>query len=251
MKKFISVVIIAIFLIFSFSLIGYTEIVVMNDGTEYKGNIHHQDDSVVFIVCGEDIIKLNKTDIKEIKEDKKNKNSIFDKTDVVKKNNETIIQIGYDFYGEYLHKGHEAETDFLKGITFSSKYYHYFIDELGAGLGINLQNSRNLEDIPGKVYFIPAYLSLKLRSIPTEPYKYGYIAGNLGYNFFFPVSDYDTYLDDEKGGLFYSISLGIVYNNFLFELTGAIHSGSAKIKSTNYKIDIEYKTYTFSVGYVF
>ena len=113
MKKFISVVIIAIFLIFSFSLIGYAEIVVMNDGTEYKGNIHHQDDSVVFIVCGEDIIKLNKTDIKEIKEDKKNKNSIFDKTDVVKKNNETIIQIGYDFYGEYLHKGHEAETDFL------------------------------------------------------------------------------------------------------------------------------------------
>lgn len=256
MKKFINVFIVTLFLIFSFSLIGYTEIIVMNDGKEYKGNIHHQDDNVVFIVCKEDIIKLNKSDIKEIKQEEKTKKKngdlvIDDNDDIVEKNNETILQIGYDFYGEYIHKGKEKETDFLKGITFSAKYYHYFIDEFGIGLGANLQSSRELQDIPGKVYFLPAYISLKLRSVPTEPYKYGYVAGNLGYNFFFPVSDYDTYLNDEKGGLFYSISLGIVYNHFLFELTGAIHSGSAKIKSTNYKIDIEYKTYTFSVGYVF
>lgn len=69
MKKFISVFVVTLFLVFSFYLIGYTEIVVMNDGKEYKGNIHHQDDNVVFIVCKEDIIKLNKSDIKEIKED--------------------------------------------------------------------------------------------------------------------------------------------------------------------------------------
>ena len=258
MKNFINAFIVTLFLVFSFSLIGYAEIVVMNDGKEYQGNIHHQDDNVVFIVCKEDIIKLNKSDIKEIKEDEKTKKKSgdsvidnIDNTDTVEKNNETIVQIGYDFYGNYLHKGHEKETDSLKGITFGAKYYHYFLDEFGVGLGANLQSSRNLKDIPGKVYFVPAYLSLKLRSVPTEPYKYGYVAGNLGYNFFFPVSDYDTYLNDERGGLFYSVSLGIVYNNLLFELTGAIHSGSAKIKSTDYKIDIEYKTYTFSVGYVF
>lgn len=256
MKKFVSVFVVTLFLVFSFYLIGYTEIVVMNDGKEYKGNIHHQDDNVVFIVCKEDIIKLNKSDIKEIKEDetvkKKSGDLVIDNdTDVVEKNNETILQIGYDFYGEYLHKGHEKETDFLKGITFSAKYYHYFADEFGVGIGTNLQSSRDLQDIPGKVYFVPTYISLKLRSVPTEPYKYGYIAGNLGYNFFFPVSDYDTYLNDERGGLFYSISLGIVYDHFLFELAWALHSGSAKVKSTNYKIDIEYKTYTFSVGYVF
>ncbi|MCR4662949.1 MAG: hypothetical protein K5622_03565 [Endomicrobiaceae bacterium] len=256
MKKFISVCCISLLFVFGFCLIGHTETVIMNDGKEYKGNIHHQDDNVVFIVCKEDIIKLNKSDIKEIKEDEKDKKKsgdlvIDDNADVVEKNNETIVQIGYDFYGEYLHKGHEKETDYLKGITVSAKYYHYFIDELGVGLGANLQSSRDLQYIPGKVCFVPAYISLKLRSIPTEPYKYGYVAGNLGYNFFFPVSEYDTYLNDERGGLFYSISLGIVYNNILFELTGAIHNGSAKIKSTNYKIDIEYKTYTFSVGYVF
>ncbi len=256
MKKSINIFIVSTLLIFSFSLTGYTETVVMNDGTEYKGNIHHQDDNVVFIVCKEDIIKLNKADIKEIKEDEQVKKKsgdlvINNDTDTVEKNNETILQIGYDFYGEYIHKGHEKESDFLKGVTFSAKYYHYFIDEFGIGLGANLQSTRELQDIPGKVYFVPTYLSVKLRSIPTEPYKYGYVAGNLGYNFFFPVSDYDTYLNDERGGLYYSISLGIVYSNFLFDLTWAIHTGSAKIKTTDYKIDIEYKTYTFSVGYVF
>ena len=256
MKKIINIFIVTLFLVCCFSLTGYTEIVVMNDGKEYKGNIHHQDDNVVFIVCKEDIIKLNKSDIKEIKEDEKAKKKngdlvVDDDTDIVEKNNETIIQIGYDFYGEYLHKGHEKETDFLKGITCSAKYYHYFMDEFGVGLGANLQSSREFESFPGKVYFVPAYVSLKLRSIPTEPYKYGYITGNLGYNFFFPVSDYDTYLNDERGGLFYSIGLGIVYDNFLFELAWSIHTGSAKIKSTDQKIDIQYKTYTFSVGYVF
>ena len=73
MKKIINVFVIALFLVLGFSLTGYTETVVMNDGKEYQGNIHHQDDNVVFIVCKEDLIKLNKSDIKEIKEDEKNK----------------------------------------------------------------------------------------------------------------------------------------------------------------------------------
>jgi len=52
---------------------AYAEKIIMNDGTEYEGNIHHQDDNVVFIVCKEDLIKLNKSDIKEIQEDEKTK----------------------------------------------------------------------------------------------------------------------------------------------------------------------------------
>ncbi len=254
MKKNINVFIITFICLFFFSFMAYAEKIIMNDGIEYEGNIHHQDDNVVFIVCKEDLIKLNKSDIKEIKEDEKAKKKtglVIDDTDVVEDNNEAIVQIGYDFYGKYLHKGHENETDSSKGLTFAAKYYHYFIDEFGVGCGVNFQSSRDLEDIPGKAYFVPAYISLKLRSIPTEPYKYGYVVGNIGYNFFFPVDDYDKYLADEKGGLFYSIGLGIVYNRFLFEVTGAIHNGTASLKSTTYKIDIEYRTYTFSIGYVF
>ena len=73
MKRFISIFVVTLFLVLGFSLTGYTETVVMNDGTEYQGNIHHQDDNVVFIVCKEDLIKLNRADIKEIKEDEKAK----------------------------------------------------------------------------------------------------------------------------------------------------------------------------------
>lgn len=254
MKKNINVFIITFICLFFFSFMAYAEKIIMNDGTEYEGNIHHQDDNVVFIVCKEDLIKLNKSDIKEIQEDEKTKKKtglVIDDTDVVEDNNEVIVQIGYDFYGKYLHKGHENETDSSKGLTFAAKYYHYFIDEFGVGCGVNFQSSRDLEDIPGEAYFVPAYISLKLRSVPTEPYKYGYVVGNVGYNFFFPVADYDTYLVDEKGGLFYSIGLGLVYDSFLFEVTGAIHNGTASLKSTTHKIDIEYRTYTFSVGYVF
>lgn len=73
MKNLVRVFIATLFLVFVFSLMGYTETVVMNDGTEYQGNIHHQDDNVVFIVCKEELIRLNKSDIKEIKEDEKTK----------------------------------------------------------------------------------------------------------------------------------------------------------------------------------
>ena len=73
MKNLVRVFIVTLFLVFVFSLMGYTETVVMNDGTEYQGNIHHQDDNVVFIVCKDELIKLNKSDIKEIKEDEKAK----------------------------------------------------------------------------------------------------------------------------------------------------------------------------------
>ncbi|MBQ1609389.1 MAG: hypothetical protein II090_00460 [Elusimicrobia bacterium] len=76
MKKNINVFIITFICLFFFSFMAYAEKIIMNDGTEYEGNIHHQDDNVVFIVCKEDLIKLNKSDIKEIikEEDTKKKN---------------------------------------------------------------------------------------------------------------------------------------------------------------------------------
>ncbi len=59
-----------------FSGVVYAEKVIMNDGKEYVGNIHHQTDSVIFIVQKEELIKINKADVKEIideKEEKKKK----------------------------------------------------------------------------------------------------------------------------------------------------------------------------------
>ncbi len=76
MKKNINVFIITFICLFFFSFMAYAEKIIMNDGTEYEGNIHHQDDNVVFIVCKEDLIKLNRSDIKEIKEDEKAKKKL-------------------------------------------------------------------------------------------------------------------------------------------------------------------------------
>ena len=69
--------IIGILIIFSFFIgVVYAEKIIMNDGKEYVGNIHHQTDSVIFIVQKEELIKINKADVKEIideKEEKKKK----------------------------------------------------------------------------------------------------------------------------------------------------------------------------------
>ena len=56
-----------------FSGVVYAEKVIMNDRKEYVGNIHHQTDSVIFIVQKEELIKINKADVKEIIEEKKEK----------------------------------------------------------------------------------------------------------------------------------------------------------------------------------
>lgn len=257
MKRIINILIINLFFILCFSF-AYAEKIIMKDGTEYDGNIHHQDENVLYIVQKEELIKLNVADIKEIQKNetlKKQKDSLINNLSndehEKEKKSETILQIGYDFYGQYLHKGHKDESISVKGVTFGAKYYHYFMEEFAVGCGVNLQNSRQLENIPGEVYFVPAYISLKLRSVPTQPYKYGYVVGNLGYNFFFPNSVYDNYLENEKAGIFYSAGLGIVYNHILFEVVAAFHKCSARIKSTSYDIDIEYQTYTFSIGYIF
>lgn len=65
--------------------IVYAEKVIMNDGKEYVGNIHHQNDSVIFIVQKEELIKLNKADVKEIINEKKEKDKKKKKKKVKKK----------------------------------------------------------------------------------------------------------------------------------------------------------------------
>ena len=70
MKRIIGILIMISF----FGGVVYAEKVIMNDGKEYVGNIHHQTDSVIFIVQKEELIKINKTDVKEIIDEKEEKN---------------------------------------------------------------------------------------------------------------------------------------------------------------------------------
>ncbi len=242
--------------LFCFCAVSYGETVILNDGTTYTGNIPHQDDQVVYIIQKEDLIKIPAKDIKEIKKDEEAKKkedflNINNDTPVVEKPNELILKLGYDFFGEYSHKGHTTDTDSPKGLNFSAEYYHYIHEIFGIGAGANIQNPRDIGDIPGEFYFLPVYVSLKLRSVPTEPYKYGYVIGQLGYNFFMPNSEYNDIMENTRGGLYYGIGLGIVFNNVVFEILSSTNTGSCKTKTTQYDIDIEYLKYTFSIGYVF
>jgi len=252
MKKLICCcVVLLCFVIFS-----YAETIILNDGTTYTGNIPHQDDQVVYIIQKEALIKIPKKDIKEIKQDEepKKKQDFLDINNdgpVIENSNEFLIKLGYDFYGKYKYKGHSTSENSPKGFNFSAEYYHYLQNIFGLGIGTTLQNSRVIGNTPGSFYFLPIYLSAKLRSNPTDPYKYGYIIGQLGYNFLMPDSEYSDAMDNTQGGLYYALGLGIVYNNVVFELLSSTNTGRSKIESTNAYVDIEYVKYAFSVGYIF
>lgn len=237
-------------------LAAFAETVILKDGTVYKGNIPHQDEQVVYVIQNENLIKVPVSDIQEIKKDedlRSNSNLLDIDTGgpVIKNKREFILKAGFDFYGQYRHKGSTSSEDSPKGINFSAEYYRYIQNIFGIGAGTTVQNSRDIGNTPGSFYFLPVYLGIKIRSNPTDPYKYGYMTGQVGYNFFMPDSQYDKYTDNVCGGVYYALGVGVVYNNVVFELLSSTNNGKARIQSTNADIEIEYLKYTFSVGYVF
>jgi hypothetical protein len=95
------------------------------------------------------------------------------------------------------------------------------------------------------------YISLKLRSEPTQPYKYGYILAKFGYNLFYCDSEYSDIIYDKENGLYYGIGVGIVYSNVVIELFYSINNANGKYKYDNSKIDADYSKYCISLGYAF
>ena len=240
------------FIFLFFVSIIYAETVILNDGTTYVGNIHLQNEQNVYIVCGDDLIKLDTKDIKEIKkEDPKEKNDLqLDNNTLEEPSfNEIILQVGYDFYGKY--SSNKIETSNPKGATFSAQYYRYINSVFAIGCGANIQTSREVDNLSGKFYFLPMYVSLKLRSEPTKPYKYGYMLAKFGYNLFYCDSKYSDIIYDKEDGLYYGIGVGIVYNGFVVELFYSINNANGKYKNDNSKIDVDYSKYCISLGYAF
>ena len=236
-----------------FSCFVYAETVILNDGTIYKGNIHLQNEENVYIVQGDDLIKLDVKDIKEIRkdEDPKFKNELqLDNNTLEKESlNEIILQVGYDFYAKY--NSNKIETSNPKGVTFFAQYYRYINNVFAVGCGADIQTPREFNHLPGKFYFLPMYLSLKLRSEPTQPYKYGYLLAKFGYNLFYSDSKFSDIVYDTEGGMYYGVGAGIVYNNVLIELFYSISNGNGKYKFDNSKLDADYSKYCVSIGYVF
>ena len=241
------------FLLFVLCLPLSAETIILNDGTIYKGNIHLKNEKNVYIVQGDELIKLNNEDIKEIKKDEepKRKNELQLDNETLEKEtfNEIILQIGYDFYAKY--SSNKIDTSNPKGATFMAQYYRYINNVFAIGCGANIQTSREVDNLPGNFYFLPMYISFKLRSQPTEPYKYGYLLAKFGYNLFYCDSKYLDIIREKEGGLYYGAGVGIVYNSFVVELFYSINNADGKYIVDNSKIDVDYSKYCISVGYAF
>ena len=183
----------AVFALFFFINCALAETIILNDGTTYKGSIPHQDDNVLFVIRGEDLIKVNKKDIKEIKHDEYVNRDIIKTLDldeetnnIIEKKNEFILKVGYDWNGDY--EANKEKESAPNGASAGAEFYHYIKNMFGIGIGVGGCNPRSIEFTDGHFYTIPMYLSLKLRSQPTTPYKYGYAVGHIGYNLFQPDS---------------------------------------------------------------
>lgn len=233
----------------------YAETIILNNGTKYKGNIHLKNEQNVYIVQGDELIKLDVKDIKEIEQDeekeKRNKNELQLDNDTPEEQtfNEIIFQIGYDFYAKY--NSNKIETSNPKGVTFFAQYHRYINNIFAIGCGANIQTPREIDNLPGKFYFMPMYVSLKVRSVPTKPYKYGYLLAKFGYNLFYCDSKYSDIIYDKQDGLYYGVGVGIVYSNVVIELFYSINNADGKYKIDNSKIDVDYSKYCVSIGYAF
>ena len=240
------------FVLFLFTTCVIAETIILNNGTTYKGSIPHQDDNVVFVISGSDLIKISKKDIKEIKADTNGNHDIIKTLDldeelnnVIEKKNEFIIKVGYDWNGDY-----EADNEKVSapnGISASAEFYHYIKNIVGLGVGVSGCNQRDAKFDKGEFWTLPMYLSVKVRSKPTEPYKYGYVIGQVGYNLFTPDDTLKKSVDME-GGLYYGVGFGIVVSHIVIELLYSFNNGKAGKED---KVDFKYSKYTASIGYAF
>jgi hypothetical protein len=241
-----------IFVLFLFTSFLTAETVILNDGTTYKGSIPHQDENVIFVIQGSDLIKVSKKDIKEIKTDEKANRDIITTLDldeelnnVIEKKNEFVIKAGYDWNGDY--EAGDEKVSAPNGASFGAEFYHYIKNIVGIGAGISGCNPRNAKFDKGEFWMLPMYLSVKVRSKPTEPYKYGYVVGQVGYNLFNPDDTLKKSVDMD-GGLYYGVGIGIVVSHIVFELLYSFNNGKAGKED---KVDFKYSKYTASVGYAF
>lgn len=238
--------------LFFYINLACAETVILNDGTTYKGSIPHQDENVVFIIQGSDLIKVSRKDVKEIKTDEKANRDIITTLDldeelnnVIEKKNEFIVKAGYDWNGDY--EANDEKVSAPNGASFSAEFYHYIKNIVGIGAGVSGCNPRDAKFDKGEFWMLPMYLSVKVRSKPTEPYKYGYVVGQVGYNLFNPDDTLKKSVDME-GGLYYGVGFGIVISHIVFELLYSFNNGKA---GKGDKVDFKYSKYTASVGYAF
>jgi len=165
------------------------------------------------------------------------------------KMNEFIFKIGGDFNGRFKRDGNETRTG--DGVSAAAEYFRYINDYLAFGAGISAQVPRGIQDESGRFGFAPVYAAVKVRSLPQEPYMYGYAVGQIGYN---TVYSDKNFAGDLSGGFYWGGGFGIVYQNFIFEFLYTLNTGSVNYKDVlpgGGSVNVDYPKFTFSAGIIF
>lgn len=134
------------------------------------------------------------------------------------------------------------------GISLTGEYLFKMNDivKLGGGMEYLLPRDFDTEFAPS-FSFLPIYLSAEITPIP--PLRELYFKGNIGYNVLFDY-DYELLKFDEKGGMYFAIGAGYVFDFGLFlETLYGFYYGS--LSGGLLDIGVAYTKLGFNAGYRF
>ena len=246
--------ILCLLVMFLFCSAANASIIMLKDGSAVRGNIAHQTETTVFVVEGDSWREIATSEIASIQESQSSRrasvaSNLFEHSGTAAQNikmRELIFKAGYDLEDGTFDNGfYKYGTG--AGLSAAVEYVAYVNEYLGFGGGLSAQMPRFVEKVPGRFGFAPVYGMLKLRSLPQEPYYYGYAVGHIGYNAFYADNSFVN--DKMSGGFYYAGGFGIVLKQFLFEFLYSVNSGGIQYRGFP-DTDITYSKFTISAGII-
>lgn len=188
---------------------------------------------------------------------------------------EFSLKVRYDFSGTQETRGdlsvdywNAFSTDYTvdinaseqvnPGLTLAGEAVWYLGRHVGAGLGIAWQLPRENNDRGGMFNYVPLYALLKVRSSSTGMLR-PYLIGQLGTNLFYADAAFSGDGTTKRKGMYYGAGCGVAAGSFQCELLYAGHRANihradsvrAELYSLVRNEDIDYRTVSLSVGYLF
>lgn len=144
------------------------------------------------------------------------------------------------------------------GLAVSGEGVAYLSDHVGVGLGLTCQFPRENADRGGTFNFVPLYGLIKLRAAGKHAVN-PYVIGQLGYNLFYADDAFAGAGATRNKGMYYGLGCGVKIRRFQVELLYSSNKAniqrSGEDRSALYSFtsseDIDYKTLSWSLGYVF
>lgn len=163
------------------------------------------------------------------------------------------IKLGVDLNGEQelTDSGESIKVDVDTGLSLAAELFTSMNPNVDFGGGVMIQMPREAtfpSGYEGKFNFLPIYGLIRLKgdSGLTDPY----VIMQIGYNFFYGDSDYESDGVDLDGGLYYGLGAGLLFNRQLsLEFLYSVNNG--EFETSGWKYDVENTQFTLSIGFNF